>query len=244
MATFGSYSLTELTALRGELQTLASEHPTLREAGQIWLSRLYHEFAESLPLARLFATVPYGFLPEREKAFARGIATENNVLSELTEDTIVVTLVATRGLRPEWNDPQNSRHHLAIPMLSASVIRPIPLVGRVLSGTMTGIPWLTKQKTLMLLESMGQISQLIYVRDARSARSGNDHRLILAQDFVEAHGIRTVLALGGSYLNQTCLALVLFTQELLTEEQVSKFTTLLSSIKTPTMSVVMDCKIL
>ncbi len=91
---------------------------------------------------------------------------------------------------------------------------------------------------------MGQISQLIYVKDARSARSGNDHRLILAQDFVEAHGIRTVLALGGSYLNQTCLALVLFTQELLTEKQVSKFTTLLPSIKTPTMSVVMDCKIL
>ena len=84
-----------------------------------------------------------------------------------------------------------------------------------------------------------------YLRGGRAiARRGDDNQLILAQDFVEAHGIRTVLALGGSYLNATCLVVVLFTRERLTEEQVSKLPTLVHSLKTPTTGVVMNSKIL
>lgn len=244
MAGFGNYSLTELNSLRNELQRLASTGTTLREAGQSFLNRLYEEFTESLALARLYATVPFAFLPEPEKAFSRNMAAERNVLNELTEDTIVVTLLATRGVRPEWNDPARSRKHLAIPLVSASFIKTIPLVGRLLGGTMTSLPWLKKQETLIMKDRMGKMSRIIHILDARTEKTSGGHQAVPAQEFVQTHGIRAVLAMGGSYLNGTFISLVLFTTEQVREEESTKFTPLINTIKTATMNVVMDCKIL
>ena len=244
MATFGSYSLADLGNLRAELKRLTSESPTLRDAGQICVDKLHQEFAESLALVRLFATVPFAFLPEREQAFARRLATERKVLSQLTEDTIVVTLLASRGSMPEWNDPGSSRHHLAIPVLSASFIQTIPLVSRVLAETGMGVAWLKKQNTLIMLKTVGDMAHLIYVEDARTALTSDGFKVIPSQDFVQAHDIRTVLALGGSYLNGTALAILLFTTEHFTEGQAAKFTPLVNTIKSTTMKVVMNSKIL
>ena len=163
------------------------------------------------------------------------------MLPELTEDTIVVTLLASRGSKPQWNDPSNSRDHLAIPLLSASFFETIPIVSRLLSGVITEVPWLTKQQTLMMRESMGNMSQVNCVEDARTARTGDGHILITAQNLVQQNGVRSVVALGGRYLNGTALALVLFTREELTEGQVSKFATIVNTLKTATMKIVMDC---
>ena len=58
------------------------------------------------------------------------------------------------------------------------------------------------------------------------------------------NNVRTVLARGGRYLNATSLVLVLFTTEDLTQEQATKFTTLVSAIKTATMTPVLAGKIL
>jgi len=244
VATFGSYLLADIGNLRAELKDLTSECPTLRDAAKICVDRLHQEFAESSALVRLFATVPFAFLPEREQAFARRVATERKVLSQLTEDAIVLTLLASRGSMPEWNDPGSSRHHLAIPILSASFIQTIPLVSRVLAETGIDVPWLEKQNTLIMLKTVGQMAQLIYVEDARTARTSDGYHLIPSQDFVQAHDIRTVLALGGSYLNGTALALLLFTTEHFTEAQAAKFTPLVNTIKSATMKAVMNSKIL
>ena len=91
---------------------------------------------------------------------------------------------------------------------------------------------------------VGDMAQLIYVEDARTARSSDGFNVIPSQDFVQAHDIRTVLALGGRYLNGTTLALLLFTTEHFTEEQAAKFPPLVNTIKATTMKVVMDGKIL
>ncbi len=244
MARFGNYTLAELGNLREELKRLTSDCPTLREAGKICMDQLFEEFSESLALVRLFATVPFAYLPEREQAFARRIATERNVLSELTEDTIVVTLLATRGSMRAWNDRGSSRHHLAIPLLSASFIQTIPLVGRILGDTGIGLPWLKKQNTLIMLKTVGEMAQLIYVEDAATAKTSDGYNVIPDQNFVLAHGIHTVLALGGRYLNGTTLALLMFTTEKFTEDQAAKFTPLVNTIKATTMRAVMGTKIL
>jgi hypothetical protein len=244
MAALRTYSLEDLSHLRNELRTLAEDCPTMQSAGQRCISRLYEEFEESVVLVRLFATLPFAFLPAREQAFARRVADKKGLLPSLNEDTIVVTLLASRGSSPQWDDPGNSRDRLAIPLLNASCLDVIPIVGRVLSGAITEVPWLTKQETLLMRESMGKMSQLILIEDARTARSGDGHSLVSAEDFVKANGVRSVLALGGKYLNGTALALILFTRETLTEDQVSKFTTIINTVKSATMKVVMDCKIL
>ena len=105
------------------------------------LSRLYDEFSETLVLARCYTTVPFAFLPDREKDFARRVATERNLAAELGNDASVLVLAATRDETPEWNDPASSRRRLAIPLLSLSCLETIPLVGRVLGATVSDLPW-------------------------------------------------------------------------------------------------------
>lgn len=244
MAAFRDYSLAQLSGLREELQTLLSPCPTLREAAEACLSRLHEEFTGALVLGRVYVTVPYAFLPEREKQFTRRVAAERNVGEKLSDDTIVVALAASRGANPEWNDPANSRGRLAVPLFDASSLECIPLVGRVLGATMTDVPWLKRQETLILKESTGKMSYLLMVKDARTELTSDGRKAVPDQAFVDENNVRTVLALGGRYLNATSLVMVLFTTEDLTQEQATKFTTLVNTLKTATMKPVMAGKIL
>ena len=244
MATFRDYSLAQLSALREELKTHASPCPTLREAAEACLSRLYEEFTGALVLGRVYVTVPYAFLPEREKQFTRRVAAERNVGEKMSDDTTVVALAASRGAKAEWNDPANSRARLAVPLLDASSLERIPLVGRMLGATMTDGPWLKRQETLILTESTGKMSYLLMVKDARTELTSDGRKAVPDQAFVDENNVRTVLALGGRYLNATSLVMVLFTTENLSQEQATKFTTLVNTIKTATMKPVMAGKIL
>ena len=127
-------------------------------------------------------------------------------------------------------------------MLDANSLECIPLVGRVLGATMTDVPWLKRQETLVLKESTGKMSYLLMVRDAQTELTSEGRKAVPDQAFVDEHNVRTVLALGGRYLNATCLVMVLFTTENLTQEQATKFTTVVNTIKTATMKAVMDGK--
>jgi hypothetical protein len=242
--TFGSYPLGEIGNLRGRLKAATSQSPTLRDAGRACLDELYREFGESLALVRLFATVRFAYLPDRERHFARQLASGRRVVEELSDDTLVATLMASRGVEREWNDPHQSVSHLAIPILSASFIQTIPLVSRILADSGIGVPWLKKQSSLITVKTVGGMAELIYVEDARTTTTGDGYKVIPSQDFVEAYGIRTVLAMGGRYLNGTTLALLLFTTEHVAEEQAARFTTILNTVKASTMKVVMDGKLI
>lgn len=244
MADFKNYSLADLGVLRGELQGLASDCSTLREASQACLNRLFDEFSKTLVLARMYATVPFAYLPDQEKEIARSAAAEGGCADELTEDTFVVTLAATRGTKPEWNDRASSPDRLAIPLLNPSFLEAIPLTGRALGVIMPDIPWLKKQETLILTASTGKMSYLLMVGDAREELTSAGQKAIPDQSLVKDNSVRTVLALGGRYLNGTCIVMLLFTKEQLTQEQATKFTTLVNTIKSATMKAVMAGQIL
>ena len=233
-----------MSGLRKELQTLLSPYPTFREAAQAFLNRLYEEFAGGLVLGRVYVSVPFAFLPEREKQFTRRFAAERNLGEKLADDTIVIALAASRGTKPEWNDPANSRRRLAVPLLDSSFLERIPLVGRVLGTAMNDVPWLKRQETLILTETMGKMSYLLMVEDARTELTSDGLKAVPDQVFVDENNVRAVLALGGRYLNGTSMVMVLFTTEELTREQATKFTTLVNTIKTATMKPVMAGKIL
>lgn len=243
MPTLGSYSLAQLSSLRTELKERGSSRSHLREAGAAILDRLVAEFSDSIVLARLYVTVPHGFLPEREQGFARRIAGERRLSDKLTPDTIVVTLLSTRGRRKEWNDPATSRRRLAVPVLNEISFDDIPLIGRLLGETKLGEEWSHKQETLAKFETAGGLAQLLYVPDARTMRSSNGRMAVVDQGFVADNDVRTVLVLGGSYLNGMVVVLVLFTTELLTGEQSARYTPLVNTIKVATMKHVMAGKL-
>lgn len=244
MAQFGDYSLAQVSALRDELQALASPCATLREAASACLDRLFEEFSESLVLARCYTTIPFAFMPEREKESATQQASERNLSEKLGKDSTVAVLAAARGRRTEWSDPTSPFHHLAVPLLTPECLEPIPLVGRVLGATVTDLSWLKRQETLMMTDTTGGMSHLILVEDARTARGSDGASAVPDQAFVAENSVRSVISMGGRYLNGSSLVLVLYTTETLSHEQATKFPTIVNTMKTATMKAVMATQVL
>ena len=150
MSKFSEYSLAQMTLLRGQITEVSRDAVNFQSAVKLSLDRIYQEFEESLVLARCFASVPLGTLPSVERAFAEQQAASRGTAAELTEDTLVLTLVGSRGQHPSWNNPRLSKQHLALPLTSASFIKTIPLVARMAGDMFKDVPWLAKQKTRII----------------------------------------------------------------------------------------------
>ncbi|HEY7821147.1 MAG TPA: hypothetical protein VIG29_23175, partial [Vicinamibacteria bacterium] len=204
---------------------------------------LYEELSPSAVLLRVFATLDYEKLPQRERDFALELARSRTFLDELKPKTPVVTLLGSRGKRPSWNHRHRSERHLAIPLVSASFIKTIPMVSRLMGDMGTGLEWVQKQDQNMTVTSMGQMARVLYVEDALETRTRDGYDVIPDRSFVEEYKIRTVLALGGAYLNGTVVAVVLFTNELVPREKVEKLMPVLHGFKVATMKLVMQGKL-
>jgi hypothetical protein len=95
----------------------------------------------------------------------------------------------------------------------------------------------------MIVTSMGQMARVLYVEDALEARTGDGFDVIPDRSFVEENGVRTVLALGGAYLNRTVVAVVLFTSERVPQDRVEKLLPVVHGFKVATMKAVMQGKL-
>ena len=240
MARFANYEIKALGTLRQRLARDMEGSANLEEAAQRFTDILFEEFRESSVLVRVFASAPFGKLPQRERDFVVRLATSRGAESELQSRTRVICLLGTRGIRERWNDRRLSQGHLAVPLVSASFVKTIPMISRLMTDLGTGIPWIEKQTSLLVVKSMGRMAQLLYVEDAATAETRDGFKIVSAQDFVSTQHVKTVLGLGGSYPNQTFVAIAIFSKETIPQTQAEKFMPLVNTLKTSTMPLVMD----
>jgi hypothetical protein len=216
------------------------DYARLQEASQEWARLLYEEFQESIVLARVFMTLPFHDLTPRGKAFVRELAGTKDVQHLLSDKTQVLSLLGTYGARPDWRDRFQSRGHLGIPLLSSSFIEAIPMVSRLMSDMGINTDWFDDTEPDVLVKSLGRAAGVFYVRDARTWLDHRNRKIVSAQDFVAEHDVKTVFGLGGSYLNGSFLAVIVFTRETLEQAQAEAFMSLVNSFKAATMSLAMD----
>jgi hypothetical protein len=209
----------------------------------MFVDTLYEEFEESTVLHRVFGTVAFLNLPESDKHIVKNLATTRGCSGELKEETIVVSLLGTRGKKAIWNDRFKSVNHRGIPLLSASFIKTIPMIAALMIDTGKGIDWIAKQRTKILVKTFGQMARLVYVDDAESAVTGEGFKTVPAQDFVRDNRVRTVIGLGGAYLDRTFVSVLFFTDETISLEQAKKFMPLVNTFKTATTGHVMSGRI-
>jgi len=243
MSRIASYSVEDVSALRSRVEGELKECGTFQQASQKFIDILYEELTASAVLFRVFATVEFEKLPEKEKDFVLDLARVRGFLSELQPKTPVVTLLGSRGKRPQWNHRLRSERHLAIPLTSASFIKTIPMVSRLMGDMGTGLEWVQKQERNMILTSMGRMARVLYVEDALETRTGDGFDVIPDRSFVKENGVRTVLGLGGAYLNGTIVAVVLFTSERVQKDRVEKLMPVMHGFKVATMKAVMKGRI-
>lgn len=243
MSRFATYTFDDVRGLQKRVETELKECGSLQEASQKFVELLFDELSESAVLFRVFGTAAFGTLPERDQEFARNLALERGCESVLQEKTTVVSLLGTRGKRNSWNDRYLSRGHLAIPLTEASFIKTIPMVARLMSDMGTGLEWVEKQKLNMVVRSMGQMARVLYVEDAGEVDTADGFKVVPDQEFVVENGVRTVLGLGGAYLDRTIVTIILFTSELIPHGRVEKLMPLVHGFKVATMKGVMQGRI-
>lgn len=221
------------------LQAELSASAHLQDAAQKCARLFYEEHREAIVLARVFVTLPFRDLSAPVKTFVSGLADAKGLLPLLRGDTQVLSLLGTCGAEAAWGDRLSSRGHLGIPLLSASFVESIPMVARMMSDMGIGSDWFDKLEPDILIKSLGRAAGVFYVRDAKTWLDRQNRKIVSAQDFVEAHDVKTVFGLGGSYLNGSFVTVIVFTRETLEQPQVEIFMPLVNTFKGATVGLVM-----
>jgi hypothetical protein len=215
---------------------------SLEAAAQGCCESIYDELRESVVLARFYATIPLSKLPEEGRRFAESVAASRGAREPLTDKTMVLTLLGTRGERREWNDRRASRGHLAIPLLSAAFVDEIPMVSRLLKDLGVPIDWASAAG--VPTDTFGRLGGFFYVEDAASAIDHRGRKIISAQDFVKAHGVKTVFGTAGTYvLSKWLVTIIVFCRERVERDRAKDFMPFANTMTSATSELARQMKI-
>ena len=196
-----------LSELRGEVR----KGHTLQEASQRLMDGFRKGFGESVVLARTYATVPYGLLPEKDQSFVRSSAEAKGMASSLTEGTRVLSLLGTAGVHTEWCDRYRSRGHLGIPLFSQDVVEEIPMVAALIRQLGGWANWYHRfAPSQQTTENFAAFTESFFVGAPGKARDAAGRLLIPAQDFVQENGIKSVFGVGGEFAASRIILVCIF----------------------------------
>jgi two-component system, NtrC family, sensor kinase len=238
---FSEATTATLDDLEARLDRELRSQTSIEDAAQRTCDLVYERFASGAVLVRTFVTTTHARLPPDLQDAARGLLQRRARGTPITPDMPVLALLGSRGVRDEWNSRHRSQGHAAIPLASPEFVESIPMIARLLKQLGAGIGWVQGLDTAVLTHSLGAISGLFYVEDARTELDESGRKVISAQDFVEEHGIRTVFGFGGVYaVERTVLVNVVFTRETIPRISVERFMRLTNTIKAATLRLALD----
>lgn len=245
MAKLGGHSERESMAFRDTVREGLRECASLEEAAQRLVKMLYAEHQDFIVLTRCFITVPYRALPAANRQVVDELARSKGIAEEITDETPVLSLLGTCGVRPAWNDRRQSENHIAIPLASASFVESIPMISRLLKELEVELEWLNNVESAGFSEKElgGGWIGVFYVREAATAMDQQQRLIIPAEDFVAEHQIKTVFGLGGIYPQGTLFTLIVFTRDTMEKPQISSYKPLVPLIAANTLHLLQDGKI-
>lgn len=188
------FTLRDMSECGLTLRQLGQDTDTMEAAGCQIVQYLYEHLVDrqtgrqSAALVRLFKTHSYGKLPSDLQAYARHILGQKEVPQSLK----CLTLLATAGEHPDWNNRQRSQGHQAIPLASEEAIAHIPMIAQLIRqlGLDPGV--VLQPDPALLLDLEQKIYNVFYVPDAA------DSPYIPAQEsFVQPFQIKSVVGVGG-----------------------------------------------
>lgn len=244
MTLISEFSLADYVWLHDRVANQLVGCTSLEEAAQRYMSVLYESLHQSVVLARLFVTLPFSTLPESSKSFVMNLAQSAGIADQIRDETLVLSLMGTRGDKPEWNDRLNSKEHLAIPLVSSDFVGSISMVSRLLKQLGVDLAWIDSNDTRLVARTFENVSGVFHVRDARTEVDSQKRKIIAAQDFVEAEGIKTVFGVGGCYLGTSVFFVsVVFLREYIERESAERFILQANKFKTATLFLVDEGKL-
>jgi hypothetical protein len=199
----------ELTLAK--MRSRARRGRSLQECCQSVMEDFAETFAESLALARTYATVPFNLLPEVDRLFVERIVQSQSANDLLNDNTRVLSLMGTAGVRPEWRQRYQSRGHLGIPLLSEDFVSEIPMLASLIQQLGSSRSWFQKHTGPSThVNNFGVFTETFFVPDAVQSVDSAGRLMIPAQDFVQEYGVRSVFGVGGEFLIEGIVVVSIF----------------------------------
>jgi hypothetical protein len=243
MPSISTASWKDIQALLAEIDGVTGFN-SCEELAKKYASIFYTRFSESIVLARIFATVPFGKLPDANKRFVTSLALTAGVTEFIKDHTPVLSLIGTAGANPNWNDRRRSVGHMGIPLASGHFIGSIPMMSRLLKQLGMDLGWIDKWDAKIIGDNLSRMGGTFYVKDAGSELDSEGRKIIASQDFVTQNKVRTVFGFGGGYLATSDFAVfIVFTRETLEKAKAEQFQVLVGKFKAATTPFVARGKV-
>ena len=178
--------------------------------------------SKACALVRLYKTHAYKDLDAELRGFAQGILGH----APESEDMKCLTLLGTAGEKTEWNSRSSSSGHKAIPLASESFVAQIPMIARLVSQFGLDVNALIRPDPGLLADLEQKEYNAFHVPEA----AGSPY-IPAQEDFVIAHGVRSVLGFGGMLATGDLFAVILFAKVPIPRETSDVFKSLAVSVK-------------
>ncbi|HZQ83085.1 MAG TPA: hypothetical protein VFB25_14010 [Gaiellaceae bacterium] len=199
MAGLATFSGSDLSRFGDAIRAIPRRVRTMEESAKAVTDFLWDELHDDLALVRLYKTHPYAQLPGELQEFAGGLT--GGVPSP---DVRCLTLLATRGLEPEWNDRRMSEGHKAIPLPNVEFVQRLPMVAGLVEQLGLELADVVQPERKRVLELAQRTYGVFHVEEAAGSP------FVPAQEFVERHGVRSALGFGGVLYTGDFFAVVVF----------------------------------
>ena len=210
------------------LREITNRSTSLDEAATAIVGYLYSQFADPVSkepqcaLVRFYKTNALQLLDDRRQDFAR----RKFLVGTLEEDTRILTLVATTGLKPEWCDPLLSQDHQAIPLLSVEMVEQAPMIAGLIKAIGLDIADVLGPSISLLNDAQGKTYNVFHVE-----RAPGSPLIPVQRDFVEPYGIASVIGFGGVLPNGDFFALVMFSKVTVPAASAARFRSVALDVK-------------
>lgn len=200
------FDLSDMTRCGSEVRNAGRGCASMEQAARAIVRDLYERLGTdggdpACALVRLFVTLDYRELDDELQAFGRTLMAGHT----LEATTKCLTLLATAGAEPDWNDRRQSVGHKTIPLPSEHVVHEIPMIAQLIRQLGLEVATVLNPDPALVLELDRRTCNVFHVPDAKGSP------YIPAQDFVERQDIRPVLGIGGGFPTGNIFALLMFT---------------------------------
>jgi len=185
-------------------------------------------------LVRFFKTINYadldaGLQQAARDVLARGRPRERDdrFSPELPRpDLKCLTLLATAGQRPEWNNRTRSARHKVIPLSSPGLVARFPMISRLITQCGFDLAVLLMPGRDILMNMEQKTFNVFHVPDAVGSPYVPDQ-----EEFVVPHGILSVVGFGGVLPPADLFAIILFSRLPIGRDTANMFAPLALSVK-------------
>jgi len=220
-----NFSIHDMTRCCATLRGLGAGASSMQEVAERTTRYLYDELGDprtkstAIVLARFFKTHAFGNLDRVRQKAARALVKGHT----LSPKTPCVTLLASTGSEPDWNDALRSTAHLTIPIVGTDFASRFPMMENLLLRL--GYERKSNGRAPQAVPRKSSYD-VFHVDDARKSP------FIPAQaDFIERYGVRSVIGFGGTLLGSDIFAVLLFTKVSVNKRTCELFKTLTLGVK-------------